>query len=299
MIHFIKNITLFGIPWLLLFGSIYFIDPFHLLGSDTFSKAEDKSYVSKKVHDFLWNFSRQVDDPLPNILLGDSRMNAFKPEQIEELTGEKYSSLSSAGCNFTEMIKAFWFAAERQKLKKVYMGMNLSNYNHVDLKNRAEEAQHIIEDKKFYFINRNVLKSAFVLLKDKWTGQETNVQKPKVNSDKFWQFKLKSTANIYYKDYKYPSENLEELKKIVSYCKNNGIDFHFVIFPVHSDLQNIISEKYNRDSEIQKMKADIEQLAITYDFYEINEMTSNRDNFNDPFHFNSEIALELMKKVFN
>jgi hypothetical protein len=70
----------------------------------------------------------------------------------------------------------------------------------------------------------------------------------------------------------------------------------FIIFPTHVDLQRRISD-FHLD-EYRRLKQALQAMAPTYDFDYANDMTGNRDNFSDPYHYNRAAGQEIVREVW-
>jgi len=48
----------------------------------------------------------------------------------------------------------------------------------------------------------------------------------------------------------------------------------------------------------KKFKEDLKKLGDVYDFNYPNEITKERNNFSDPFHFRDEVAKTIVEELF-
>jgi hypothetical protein len=124
------------------------------------------------------------------------------------------------------------------------------------------------------------------------------IGRPDMSATEFWKYQLDVTANRYYANHTYPTVYYESLKKISEYCKSNNIKLVFFIPASHVDLQKK-TEEFNLLAEEGKFKEDIKKLGDVYDFNYPNEVTKNRANFSDPFHFNNAIVKTIIDELFN
>jgi len=175
--------------------------------------------------------------------------------------------------------------------------VNFSIYNEYSSLNRCLETKNIFNNKLLYFINQSTIKSTTYLLKDKFTNSKTDIERPNVNKEKFWDQQLNHTSRKVYETYKYPKVYYDSLLNITKYCQEKNIELKFIIFPIHSDLQNKI-EVFGRNNDLIKFKKDLKGLGEVYDFHLNNDKNKNRDNFKDPFHYTQTYMRELILEVF-
>jgi hypothetical protein len=71
-----------------------------------------------------------------------------------------------------------------------------------------------------------------------------------------------------------------------------------VIFPTHVELQNRVRD-FHLEKENEKFKSDLAQMAVTFDFDYDNEVTKNKENFSDPYHFVEAIGDTLIKEIWS
>jgi hypothetical protein len=119
-----------------------------------------------------------------------------------------------------------------------------------------------------------------------------------MSREKFWKYQLDVTANRFLTNHSYPTAYYESLKKIAAYCKEKNIKLVFFIPASHVDLQQKTTE-FNLVAEENKFREDIKKLGDVYDFNYPNELTKEKNNFSDPFHFKDEIARTLIDELFN
>jgi len=256
-----------------------------------------KQKISGRLNYTLWKWSDFIREPTENILLGDSRMANFDTEVIKELKGMDFKNMAYGGGTVPELIETFRFCQKKIKLKKVIIGVNFSLFNEYNSLNRCLETKRIFGNRIFYFINKSVIKSSFILLKDRITKNTTEIERPNIDKEKFWQEQIKQTARKYYEKYKYPESYFADLQEISDYCEENNIELVFIIFPIHSDLQDRIHE-FERTSDLAQFKKDIGSLGKVHDFHLQNEKNSDKANFKDPFHYTNEYMMELINDVF-
>jgi hypothetical protein len=206
--------------------------------------------------------------------------------------------MSYGGGSLPEIISTFWELDKQTELKEVYIGISFIDFNGSQYRNRIPEALKIKSNSLSYIFSKSVLESTFLILKALLFNAKVEIGKPDMSREKFWKYQLDVTANRFLTNHSYPTAYYESLKKIAAYCKEKNIKLVFFIPASHVDLQQKTTE-FNLVAEENKFREDIKKLGDVYDFNYPNELTKEKNNFSDPFHFKDEIARTLIDELFN
>jgi len=288
------KLFIFTTPFIVLALIIIKVDPYNYFSSDP-QQTEIKKNISRKVNYALWKLVEYSHNPQPNILLGDSQMGRLRSDDILEITDKEFYNFSYAGGTLPEMINTFWFATETIKLKNAYFGISFNHFNvHNNAKDRVPSARQIIANPLLYLVNRNVLSATMHLVKNKITGNITQIERPPMNRKKFWTYNLNIPTRRYYTNYTYPKRWYEDLRRISEFCRDNDINLKIIILPTHTQLQAKVQD-YGLVKEYEVYLEDLAKLATVYDFNTINHWTEDKNNFEDPRHFKPRLARELIR----
>jgi hypothetical protein len=286
------------VPFLLVVAMIFFVDPFDYFNHFNFIDKELKKNTSSILNNCLAKMIEYKRGPSSNILLGDSRMDRIKAESLQKATGLKYYNFSFKGGTLPEIVTAFWFAAKNNNLKNVYIGINFNLYNSINNINRASEAESMIRNPLLYFCKSITLEACYYDLYAKITRRQPLSETPPMNKYTFWKYQLDVTTRNIYKRYEYPSNYYLQLKEIADYCFKNSINLVFIIHPTHVDLQQMVSV-FKLSSQENRFKEDLKSLgAKVFDFDYPNEMTNNKENFEDPYHCKANCTEQIIKEVW-
>ncbi len=297
MKRFLVKSLIFTIPFLILFGTIAIVDPYEYFGLFEFLSTNEKQKISYRLNYALWKLIKFRRNPVPNILLGDSRMNKINPDKIKEFSGEVYYNFSYGGGTLNEICKTFWEASKKTELKNVYIGINFNQYNVNNSRDRVSGAIATIENPLLYLVNRDVLNATFRMLMNFLTDEGPDIETPPISKDQFWDYQLNITTKRYYANYKYPSRLHAELQNISKYCRQRHINLFFVILPTHISLQEKIKEYGLADAK-DKFLSDLRELGKVYDFDYRNELTEDRGNFSDPYHIRKDLLILIIHKIW-
>lgn len=272
----------------------FIIDPFELNRHLFFEL--NRENVAGQGNNRLYKLIAYQKDPVPNIILGDSRMRSIDSSLVGEATGDRYFNFAYGGGSLQESIDTFWFSISRNSLKKVYIGINFNHYNQNNNPSLVLEARALIENSVNYYLSPYVAKIAVYCIVEKISNINFAEQIPRVSREKFWQYQLDLTSS-WYKRYIYPVELNRQLKDIKKYCEANNIELVFIIPPSHVDLQNKVFE-HRLNQEYIRFKEDLKEITTTIDFDYSNEWTENKNRFFDPYHFDKTIRQLMVSEIW-
>ena len=296
---FILKLILFSIPVGIYCLLAIFVDPYRLFGLCNSFADEPKNRISYKINYPLYKLIEYDRSPCPNVIFGDSRAEKLTDEHFKQLTGLRHFNLAYGGCNIPEMVTTFWEIAQHNKLKFVYIGVNFDQFNLAQNRNRTIEAISLKNSMVLHIFNRYTIQAIFLILMDWLTTNSTDISKPTLDRTNFWQYQLNSTAANLFRVYSYPETYLKDLKKISEYCSQNDIKMIFFSPPTHKDLQQKHIE-FGLAEMNNKFRKDISKLGKFVDLDVLSGLTSNKENFLDPFHIKSELSKSVVQKiVFN
>ncbi len=297
MKYFINRLILFSSPIIIYIFAAVYIDPYNIIQKEHNPKLiELKSQISYKLNYPLYKLQEFSDNPTDIILLGDSRTNSLQKKTFDSLTKMNSTNLAYGGGTLIEIIETFWYASKVHNLKQVYIGVNFNLYNSNNNNNRVKEAINLKNSMFSYLFSQYCFKSTFYIIKSILTNKTINIEKPNFNKVDFWKYQLESSANNFYRDYKYPTSSHKSLLEISGYCKRNNIKLVFFIPPTHTDLQHKVNEFELVPAE-NRFKADLSKLGLFYDFDYPNNLTENKDNFKDPFHCIDSIGNIVIREI--
>ena len=290
MKKFLKHSLIWSLPLLLLFAIIIYIDPYSMYHPNrtfnqvrydiTYSFDQGRRY---KIIDFL-------NHPSLNIIIGASEINTITRTDIPE---SGWQSLSFGGAPLEESMDLFWKIVEQHKIKTIILAPEFIKYYNACLgdyytwsSSQSAKAYELYADKLEYLLDKNVIKSSFYCLAEKF-GFKSTKNKPKMSKDEFWDYQLNYARGQY--DQPIELDRVEKVKfkmlEIADFCKSNAIDVKIILPIQHADL---ISLEYSE--ETYKIYRDYLEFLITtfgsvYYFDYPNKMSSDKRLFSDPFHY--------------
>ena len=288
---------LFSSIFILIFGSVFYLDPFHKFHQDTTPDSKSLDAISLSVNAPLFKLVQYSKNPISRIILGDSRMNSIDTEYILKLTGQTFYNFSYDGATFEEMCSSFWIATKLTKIESVCFGFDLNHFNISNSRNRIPGAYRTANNFFLYISNRDVLKVCYYkLFHDKQTNQNV-ANHQSLDQDQFWDYSLDVITRRYFLNYKFGDKKIVELKRISDYCQANDIDLFFIIPFSHEDLQEEI-KKYVNTKLINSFPTILSKYGRVYNFNFPNSICRNKSNFRDPYHVNKEVTTLMCDEVW-
>ena len=296
MSQFIVKLLLFSVPMWLYASMIYATDPFDFLRASSLISEQVKARTANPLNYYLRKLPDFQRHPSPNVLAGDSRMLGVRTQLVKELTGTDYFNLAVGGATIREIIESFWFASRHAKLEHAKIGLNFNLYTDYEQMDRTAEVLSMERSPLLYFINRTVLRASLTGIAGQVTGYDPKLGAVTTDKRAFWREMIDGETPRVCERHIYPTKYHAELRKIGTYCKENGIKLVFIIFPTHVELQ----QKYDSlgmGVEYSRYKTDLAAIAPTYDFDYPNAITLDEANFSDPYHC-SHCAAEVIREVW-
>lgn len=284
-------------PFIIYTVLILVIDPFNYFAISDIIPYQIKNLNSRTTNYTLWKTIEFSRDPNPNIFLGDSRVAGLETKSLEKFSGLAFYDFAYGGGTIEESINTFWFANSKCKLQNVFLGLNFNVYNGYDIRDRVESAKDILHNPFLYIINKDVLDAAYSCTVAFINNNYESPEKPNMSKSVFWRYKITEAVNRYFAVYSYPKYYYNQLREISEYCKNNGINLVFMIMPEHQEVLDLI-KKYELNNEYNKFISDVSSLSETYNFNLINSITSNKENFKDPFHIKNSSLTFLLSHMW-
>jgi hypothetical protein len=296
MIKFAIKLFVFFIPFLILITIEILIDPFNYFTEEK-NKAllEKKEEISLKTNPYLYKLIEFDRNPCSIIILGDSRMDELNPSKFEKYGKEKVSNLAIGGGTVQDAIEILNYISDKHKINKIYWGISIETYSGTRLRDRATPSIEIKKSSLLYLLNRYTFSSTMLICRSMLLHEQIDLYKPPFSREDFWQNQL-DLVSRYLSNYSYPENYYKELIKIANNCLVKNIKLVFVVSPTHVDLQKKIHE-FKLDEQDKKFKVDIGTFGDVYDFNFPNVITNNKNNFNDPFHFNDSISNIIVKEI--
>ena len=269
------------------------VDPFLYRRPPVFELNQERSNFRKNYH--LWNILAFRDKAAQVVHFGDSRTENLDVEVLEELTGETQFNFAFGGGSFQEMLTAFWFGLEYHRPQRVVFGMNFDMFNENNARNRFATPQKITTNAFTYYTNLYVARRSVATLANHWRNTYPT-EAPPMDRETFWQYQLDVSTERILMNYHYPDRLLAQLKDVAAYCGEHGIEFMFIVPPLHRDYHAKIAE-LEMEATYVRFKAELAAIAPTIDFDYDHPLNRDAEAYKDPYHPDRELAEQVLKAL--
>lgn len=291
----IKKGSIFMIPIIAWIIIVITIDPFNYFNLSNQISEKSKLKSAQKLNSLLYNSIHFKNNPIPNIIIGDSRVRKFPHHRITEITGDEYFILHSNAAKLNEMIDLFWLANNYSELNNVIIGINFNLYNEYAYSNKVADVKELLENPFIYIFNWNILETTYLAVKNECFGI---TKTKKNNKNKFWEHTINTVAKNHYTKWKKPNNYLLRLKEVGSFCKENNINLTLLIVPHHHEFHNRLID-FNLEEEEIKFKNDIAKIGRVVDYDYPNVITNCKSCFGDPIHTTDSASKVIINDLFS
>lgn len=272
------------LPLAALLAVVYFTDIWGIrFGHDDPFKEQMASQIK---YGRALHVMRYSADPKPNILLGDSRAQRIKTENIP--SGHLWASLAFGGGTIDEAIDCFWFAAGLTDLDTVLWDMDTFTYKEsVVERPRASLVRSFTEMSQSLILeltDKDVVATTFKYLwKRIFDNNTIKHPLPAGGREAFWKRQV-AKAKEMADDTVSPASRaslLERLDSIANYCRERSIAL-IVYEPItHQDATDQLAEARRRYF--------LPDMARFFDhILSFQQYEHDSAEFGDPFHYTGD-----------
>lgn len=280
---------IFVIPLLVIFLSVFIIDPYYLYHKDRPFRQDlydiDYSFDQGRRYKII----TYLNHPDPYIILGASEINLIHERNIPE---SGWHSLSFGGAPLQETLDLFWFITESYEIKRIIFAPEFIKFYNDCLgefyswnTSQSCKAIELFENKLDYLCDKNVIRSSFYAITSRF-GISNNKNKPQMTKREFWEQQLSYGESQFSQKVSDISfhKTIGKIKKMADYCQEHKIEVIVVIPAQHNDLIRVeYADSYPVYREYLSHLVDLFGKVYFFDYP--NQMTENAELFSDPFHF--------------
>ena len=296
MKKYLIQIFVFSSPILLIWLIIFLINPYNfydfpgIIDNNSKLKIINRSYESQMRGNVLWKIFGFRRNPSKNIIIGDSQSYHMNEELINDLTGNKFYNLSIPGANIETKFSIFWFATAQTKLNNVIIQLSFPNLVINPNENLFQFAQDNMDKPYQYLFNSATIIDTYQNIKFKITKNlQTKIDPYLFPLTNAIRKSFESSLDRMYLNYTYNNNYINELRKIVNFCKSKDIKIEFLILPMYYEYYNYLTT-HNLMKFHGQFISNIIALGITYDYSRDSNIIYNEKNFLDFFHQNQCIT---------
>ena len=298
MKKFLTRSFIFSMPLIIWALIVLVIDPFNYFNISHIISDEIKKANAETINPLMYETIDCVNHPAENILVGDSRTRALPADEIKKLSGIQYKKLVASAAKLNEIFDLIYFSDAQRKLKHIVVGINFNMFNKYGYADRITAVKEIMANPFKYIFNRNIAQAGFYVVKAAVTGKNIDTHPP-LNPEKFWKYMIKKRATEWYSKYKFPEQTYARLKSLDSFAVANHIELTFIIVPHNREFHDRLVSfgLENEEARFKEIMSSLSARVIDYDFE--NAITADRNNFDDPVHYNKKTGLLMVNEIWS
>lgn len=287
MKKFIGKLLLASLPFIVYLTIFVIYEPYNYWGIKE-PKSGRWSTPLARVREFQRN-------PAENIILGDSRMNHFDLDRIEDITGYQYANLSTGGQALNLSRELYEWAKSQTNIKNMIIDASFYQMQAGGSSPSAQPVFAIAKQPLSYITTRDYVVEAFELfvldIKDLFIKSDieeivdsSTVEKdPKYRED----LVIYATDSILQvcKNYSIGEEQMSNIIYIVDDVRENGGEPLIVCPPVQESIWDYVIFPLGLEDELEAYKSELGKHATIYDMEWISDYSKNQDIYADGFHF--------------
>ncbi len=232
-------------------------------------------------------------EPSENIILGDSRMNHFDLDYVEELTGIRYANLATGGQGHNLTREMYDWAKSQVEIKSVVLDVSFYQLLPNSGNPSAQPVFQIAKSPMSYLTTRDYVVEAFSLLAD----DLTSVLIPMANAagipvtlqqEEKYRADLIDYAQIIYtncENYELGQVQIEDYLYIIDDVQKNGGEVTVVLPPVQESIWELVIEPLHLEQNLDTYREILLQHTDLYDMEWKSDFARDQDIFADGFHF--------------
>jgi len=291
------------------------VDPFgvwggpEIAGFNNFKLVQDKNERMWKIYEY--------DRMEPDVaFFGSSRINYCTPAEWPGVPDDKVFNFGLNAAHIPEESYYFDYALEAHRPKIAAVGLDLlqfsSMYNDPPESYSEERLQMVAASPltAFFYKSRETVLS-FDAIKRSFDVIEASEKQPdevyhvrgwdtqrlkRKWPSKRWKFRqqLFRYHTRTYRLYRPEPENFELFAGMMKKAKDFGVEVVLYIHPVHADflISYDVNQKWKKN---EQFKRQLVKHGPVWDFNYVNDITRDRDNYQDPSHFTADVARKFIE----
>lgn len=279
--------------WSVLIGFNAAIDPFGVLGRPSGVPPD----LGDQRIQMLQRLTAYHREPLSQVLIGDSRIMNLGETRIAAVTGSPVANLGIGGLFGSDLAPVFWFAARQGRLQQVTIGVSFSQLRGPRERSSAAQAIRWIDSPLHYLLSTSIARYSLLAAVRPWYAVADVKMVPTMSPEAFWEHQLGPSTRNLLAGFAYDDALIAELRRIKAYCDARRIRLTFLIPPTHADLRQS-EARLGLAPLRERFKADLASIGRTIDFDYVNEWTTDRKAFNDPYHATDAFNARLIEEVW-
>lgn len=293
---FFLRILLICAPFALVVGTVVVVDPYnyfnrsHVVSDEV--KLKNLSHDGKTMafSNLMWKMKEYRRKPMPNALIGDSRLSYFDLQYLEHATGLQWYNFGVPGGNHRTALDVFDYIDSIAPPERVYMQVSFRNMAAGQDYDIFSEPLAVEGTPGLYVSNRRVLAATWLAIKA--SAAPGSVQYDVLSPD-HWNNVMtmeKEAAGVFRMDTSF----YQELRTMADECRAQGSELVLVEWPSHESLHAV---RTGAGLDVQRAAYVARLLSIaTYVDLDTpgNGISADKNNFRDPLHLTTEAQRKVV-----
>lgn len=244
--------------------------------------------------------------PSENIILGDSRMNHFDLDYVEEITGKRFANLSTGGQGLNQTKEFYDWLSLKTPIQNLVFDVSFYQIREENKGKTLEPVFHIAEHPFDYLVTRDYVVEAYALFMEEMKKYLRNpngedgpgtVEEPletvnhEAGQDEKYRKDLVDYAvtNIYpgCQPYRIGEEQMGAVIEILRDMNHKGGGVILATPPVQESIFEYVIEPLKLQGEMEQYKRMLSRYTDIYDMEWKNSFIKEQDNFTDGFHLSN------------
>ena len=300
MRHFFLRILLICAPFALVFGTVVVVDPynyfnrFHVVSDEVKLKNLNHDGKTMAFSNLIWKMKEYRRKPLPNVLIGDSRLSYFDLEYLDQVTGQQWYNFGVPGGNHRTALDVFDYIDSIAAPQRIFMQVSFRNMAAGQDYDLFSEPLAVEGTPGLYLSNRRVLAATWLAIKA--SASPGSVQYDVLSPD-HWNNVMtmeKDAAASFRMDTSF----YHLLEEVARDCRKQGSELVLVEWPSHESL-HAVRTGAGLDAQRAAYTARLLSIASYVDLDTPgNPISADRSNFRDPLHLTTEAQRKAVDALF-
>src|SRR5436190_4199238 len=297
--RFLLQCLLLSLPLVALVALVAAVDPYDLFGEHGPVPEELKKknlYHDGRTMPFsnlMWKLVEYRRTPLPDVMLGDSRLSFFDMDALKAFSGRDYYNFGVPGGNYRTVFDIFRYADSLAVLRNVYVQVSFRGMNTGFDWDLYQEPRMLVDHPQQYVFNRRVLEATGLNLYS-WAFPD-RVEYDKKPPDQWQQVLDMEQENA--ADFTVDTAIYSRLQRIADRCALEGAKLVFVEYPTHPDVQGIYADAglaRQREAYIARLRS----IGTVIDLDRPGLFATDRSFWRDPLHLTTAAQRQLIAHVW-
>ncbi|MBK9193626.1 MAG: hypothetical protein IPO17_01290 [Flavobacteriales bacterium] len=293
---FFLRLALISAPFSFVFGVVVVVDPYNYFN---WSHVVDDAVKLKNLyHDgrtmafsnLMWKMKEYRRTPVPNVLIGDSRLSYFDLEHLAKVTGKPWYNFGVPGGNHRTAADVFGYIDSIASPGTVWLQVSFRNMAAGQDYDLYSEPFAVESTPGLYVSNRRVLAATALALKAFWSPESVQYD---VLAPDHWNnvvdMETEAATNFIMDTSFYA-----RLESIARHCRLRGTELLLIEWPAYHELHGIRSAA-GLDPLQAGYRERLGSIATYVDLDTLgNPISADRNNYRDPLHLTVEAQRKLV-----